>query len=99
VRLGVVLVLLATIVFGPAWADVEPTANVAEESKEIERQLALIQEQKKRIESQDGDIKALQQKLADMEQTLLSLARTPSALTADISHAPDRTASPGLWRR
>jgi len=31
--------------------------------------------------------------------TSLSLVKTPSALTVDILHAPDRTSSPRLWRR
>ena len=90
-RLGVVLVVLATIALGPAWAEVERTANLAEQSKEIERQLALIQEQKKRIESQDGGIKALQQQLADQEQTLLSLKRRLDELEA--AGAPPGTAT------
>jgi len=103
VRLGVVLVVLATTVLSPVWADPEPppaastaaaadnTTAASEQSKAIERQLALIQEQKKRIESQDGDIKALQQQLADMEQTLLSLKRRLDELEA--AGAPPSTAT------
>ncbi len=100
-RLGVVLVVLATIALGPVRADPEPppaasaaadnATAASEQSKEIERQLALIQEQKKRIESQDGDIKALQQQLADMEQTLLSLKRRLDELEAAGAPAPNPT--------
>jgi hypothetical protein len=90
VRLGVVIVALLALGVGLAWADPEPaaaptadsTADISEQTKEIERQLALIEEQKKRIEAQEGDIKALKQQLADMEQTLLSLKRRLDELEA-----------------